>query len=77
MDPSGGLTKFAEAAGRKMKKLRRNWSLRKNDITRSLSRIKKTNFPSDLPGRNEYLNQIISCKYTAERDKLYGNSNGE
>ena len=37
-----GLSKFAEAAGKKMKKLRRNWSLKKADIiTRSLSRIRK------------------------------------
>ncbi len=37
-----GLTKFAEAAGKKMRKLRRNWSLKKNDISRSLSRIRKS-----------------------------------
>ena len=29
-----------------MKKLKTNWSIKKNDITRSLSRIKKTNRPA-------------------------------
>lgn len=40
------LSKFAEAAGKKMKKLRRNWSLKKSDITRSLSRIKANKRPN-------------------------------
>ena len=37
---NANLTKIAEAAGKKMRKLRRNWSLKKSDITRSLSKIK-------------------------------------
>ena len=44
------LSKIAEAAGRKMKKLRRNWSLKKNDITRSLSRIRKNSRPMMIDG---------------------------
>jgi hypothetical protein len=32
---------MAEAANKKMRKLKSNFSLKKNDITRSLSRIKK------------------------------------
>ena len=43
-----GLTKLAEAAGKKMRKLRRNWSLKKNDISRSLSRIRKSSAGSRL-----------------------------
>ena len=43
------LSKFAEAAGKKMRKLRRNWSLKKNDISRSLSRIRKTSASATRP----------------------------
>lgn len=43
---NSNLSKIAEAAGRKMKKLKTNWSIKKSDITRSLSRIKKTSRPS-------------------------------
>jgi hypothetical protein len=35
------LTKLADAANKKMKKLRRNWSLKKNDISKGWSRIRK------------------------------------
>lgn len=43
---SSNLSKIAEAAGRKMKKLKTNWSIKKNDITRSLSKsIKKNSRP--------------------------------
>ena len=35
------LSKFAAAAGKKMRKLRRNWSLKKSDISRSLSKIRR------------------------------------
>ena len=40
------LTKLAEAANKKMKKLRRNWSLKKSDISKSWSRIRKYSSPS-------------------------------
>ena len=43
---NSNLSKIAEAAGRKMKKLKTNWSIKKSDITRSLSRIKKTSRPA-------------------------------
>lgn len=36
------LTKIAEAAGRGIKKLRRNWSIKKDDLTKGLSKIKKS-----------------------------------
>ena len=36
-----GLTKIAEAAGRSIKKLRRNWSIKKDDLTKGLSKIKR------------------------------------
>ena len=42
--PPQKLSKFAAAAGKKMRKLRRNWSLKKSDISRSLSRIRRTSF---------------------------------
>jgi len=42
---NSNLSKIAEAAGRKMKKLKTNWSIKKNDITRSLSKIKRNNRP--------------------------------
>jgi hypothetical protein len=38
---ASNLSKMAEAANKKMRKLKSNFSLKKNDITRSLSRIKK------------------------------------
>ena len=53
--PPPKLSKFAAAAGKKMRKLRRNWSLKKNDISRSLSRIRRTSFaagPGGLPGHH-------------------------
>jgi len=40
-DKDSNLTKIAEVAGRRIKKLRRNWSLTKEDITKGLSKIKK------------------------------------
>ena len=43
---NSNLSKIAEAAGKKMKKLKTNWSIKKSDITRSLSRIKKNSRPS-------------------------------
>merc|ERR1719471_846959 len=43
---NSNLSKIAEAAGRKMKKLKTNWSIKKSDITRSLSRIKKNSRPA-------------------------------
>ena len=45
-EKTSNLSKIAEAAGRKMKKLKTNWSIKKSDITRSLSRIKKTSRPA-------------------------------
>ena len=39
---SRNLSKMAEAANRKMRKLKSNLSQKKSDITRSLSKIKKT-----------------------------------
>lgn len=47
------LTQLAVKAGQQMKKLRRNWSLTKNDITKSLSRINlmksNTNLSQEAP----------------------------
>ena len=54
---NSNLSKIAEAAGRKMKKLKTNWSIKKSDITRSLSRIKKTSRPS-LDLNNSYDGKI-------------------
>ena len=36
------LSKIAEAAGRGIKKLRRNWSIKKDDLTKGLSKIKRS-----------------------------------
>lgn len=36
------LTKIAEAAGRGFKKLRRNWSIKKEDLTKGFSKIKRS-----------------------------------
>lgn len=43
------LTKLAEAANKKMRKLRRNWSLKKSDISKSWSRIRKLSNPPRMP----------------------------
>ena len=41
-----GITKLAEAAGKRMmRKLRRTWSLKKSDLSRNLSRIRKYSTP--------------------------------
>ncbi|KAK4876428.1 hypothetical protein RN001_012850 [Aquatica leii] len=45
---SYGLTRLAVSAGKHMKKLRRNWSLTKNDITKSLTRMAKRKSRTDL-----------------------------
>lgn len=48
------LTSIAKFAGRHMRKLRRNWSLTKNDITKSLSRITKKKSRRDLSAIGKY-----------------------
>ncbi|KAF5272139.1 hypothetical protein FQA39_LY01221 [Lamprigera yunnana] len=45
---SYGLTRLAVSAGKHMKRLRRNWSLTKNDITKSLTRMAKRKSRTDL-----------------------------
>lgn len=40
------ISKLAEAANKKMKKLRRNWSLKKSDINKTWSRIRKYSNPT-------------------------------
>lgn len=42
------LTRLAATAGKHMRKLRRNWSLTKNDISKSLSRMTKKKSRTDL-----------------------------
>jgi neuronal guanine nucleotide exchange factor len=42
------LTRLAATAGKHMRKLRRNWSLTKNDISKSLSRMTKRKSRTDL-----------------------------
>jgi len=41
-DRKKNINKMASAAGRKIRKLRRNWSLKKNDLTRSFSKIRRS-----------------------------------
>ena len=36
------LSRIAEAAGRGIKKLRRNWSIKKDDLSKGLSKIKRS-----------------------------------
>lgn len=59
-DKTSNLSKMAEAAGRKMKKLKTNWSMKKNDITRSLSRIKRPGRPGqgDLENRRKLVRRL-------------------
>ena len=40
----GQLTKFAEAAGKRMRKLKRTWSLKKSDISRNLRKYSAPGF---------------------------------
>ena len=42
---AAGLTKFAEAAGKRMRKLKRTWSLKKSDISRNLRKYSAPGFP--------------------------------
>lgn len=51
------LSKIAEAAGRGIKKLRRNWSIKKDDLSKGLSKIKRSS-------RN-----LIEDVYTKEGNK--------
>ena len=44
------LNKMASAAGRKIRKLRRNWSLKKNDLTRSFSKIRRASLGGGIIG---------------------------
>ncbi|CAH0556152.1 unnamed protein product [Brassicogethes aeneus] len=49
--PNGGqyvLTRLAQSAGKHMKKLRRNWSLTKNDISKSITWMTKRKSRTDL-----------------------------
>lgn len=54
---SYGFSKLAVSAGKHMKKLRRNWSLTKNDITKSLSKMarrkSRTSLNADGKPRSE------------------------
>ena len=62
-EKTSNLSKIAEAAGRKMKKLKTNWSMKKNDITRSLSKIKRTSRPSQgegAEGRRKVVRRLSS-----------------
>lgn len=65
---SYSLSKLATAASRKMKKLRRNWSLTKNDISKSLSRIKKSNYKHNRNVENINVENDINnlSKHSAE-----------
>lgn len=47
------LTRLAASAGKHMKRLRRNWSLTKSDITKSLSRMTKKKSRTDLTTNDE------------------------
>ena len=62
-EKTSNLSKIAEAAGRKMKKLKTNWSLKKNDITRSLSKIKRPSRTSQgegTEGRRKVVRRLSS-----------------
>ena len=62
-EKTSNLSKIAEAAGRKMKKLKTNWSMKKNDITRSLSKIKRPSRPSQgegAEGRRKVVRRLSS-----------------
>ena len=60
-----GLTKLAEAAGKRMmRKLRRTWSLKKSDLSRNLSRIRKYSTPIVSPGS-------ATCGATSSRPSFF------
>ena len=62
-EKTSNLSKIAEAAGRKMKKLKTNWSMKKNDITRSLSKIKRPSRTSQgegAEGRRKVVRRLSS-----------------
>lgn len=42
------LTRLAASAGKQMKRLRRNWSLTKNDITKTIGRMTKKKSRTEL-----------------------------
>ena len=57
------LTKIAEAAGRGFKKLRRNWSIKKEDLTKGFSKIKRSskNLIEDVYTKEGRFNYYIHC----------------
>ncbi|KAK5645320.1 hypothetical protein RI129_006620 [Pyrocoelia pectoralis] len=86
---SYGLTRLAVSAGKHMKRLRRNWSLTKNDITKSLTRMTKRKSRTDLTAdtieknSEEHLHnrsdskQEISSPVRSERNSSLLNINHE
>ncbi|EFA09747.2 uncharacterized protein Exn [Tribolium castaneum] len=53
------LTRLAATAGKHMRKLRRNWSLTKNDISKSLSRMTKRKSRTDLAKHRKSSPEIL------------------
>ncbi|XP_044260068.1 uncharacterized protein LOC123008342 [Tribolium madens] len=53
------LTRLAATAGKHMRKLRRNWSLTKNDISKSLSRMTKRKSRTDLDKHRKSSPEIL------------------
>ena len=68
-EKTSNLSKIAEAAGRKMKKLKTNWSIKKHDITRSLSKIKRPSRTSQgegAEGRRKVVRRLSSTGITTD-----------
>lgn len=61
-DKDSNLTRIAEVAGKRIKKLRRNWSLKKDDITKGLSKIKKS---SKTLIEDVYNNREVAVKFSS------------
>lgn len=58
------LTRLAASAGKHMRKLRRNWSLTKNDISKSLSRMTKRKSRTDLDKHRKSSPEILQSEET-------------
>ena len=67
-DRKKNLNKMASAAGRKIRKLRRNWSLKKSDLTRSFSKIRLANQSSSPQFYVEGFSEKPSGKKCATAD---------
>ena len=68
------LTKIAEVAGKGLKKLRRNWSIKKDDLSKGLSKIKRSskNLIEDVYTKDGNFYILLRCLKRTYKNILIG-----